>query len=64
MQVAADAVSPATTVMLKRLEGLVVECGGFVREYGSRGFLSRIFRSSWDAIRVSDLISIFGWFGL
>jgi len=53
--VAAGAVTGATTVHLKRLEGLVVECGEFVAEYGSRGFLSRIFRSSWDAIRVEKL---------
>jgi len=51
--VAAGAVTPAATVHLKRLEGLVAECGAFVAEYGSRGFLSRIMKSSWDAIRVS-----------
>ena len=50
--VEAKQVTPALQLTLKRLNGLVKSAGEFVTTYGQRGFMSRVFKSSWDAITV------------
>ena len=49
---AADQVTPALELVLRRLADLLAQAGAFAETYGRRSFLSRLFRSHWDHVTV------------
>ena len=53
--VEAGQVTPALSLHLRGLEGLLKKATSFVGEYGKRGFLSRIMKSHWDGVAVRQL---------